>query len=238
MNCDTARIYCGAVADDELALVPAAVLTHVHACHECSIEVQWQRHANQAIASALSVELEERAPAVLPPVLRPPRWRQSRVFIGIAAAAAVLVAVGTLSLGHGYRSATQRPGADLAISDAAHAYGRPAGFSSNDTAAISGWAEGRGLPVEVMTMPDAVPTGARVSTIEGHPMVTVIYTGSAGTTEVTAIPASMATTWPAMEINRVDRRPAGWVHRGASGVIVVTPDERALHVAMAALQAA
>jgi len=69
-------------------------------------------------------------------------------------------------------------------------------------------------------------------------VVTVIYTGSGGTTEVTMVPAAMAGGWPAMEAMKVDRTPVGLVHRGSDGVIVVTPDDSALHAAMTALQAA
>ena len=238
MNCDTARIYCGAVADGELGEVPRGVLAHIQACHDCSTEVQWQREAQDAVAGAL---VEPPASGILPlPVFAPARrgWRRGAALGVVAAAAAMILIAGTVILGRGGPSPALRPAAELAITDAAHAYGNPAAFSSSDPAAIAGWSAGRGMAVDVMTVPGAAVTGARVSNIQGHPMVTVIYTGAAGTIEVTVVPPVMTGGWPAMEAMKVNRTPVGLVHRGADGVIVVTPSDRELHAAMSALQAA
>lgn len=237
MNCDTARIYCGAVADGELAIVPAGVLAHIRACHDCSTEVQWQRQAQDALAEAL---VDEPVAGILQLPVVPPRaqwWRRGIELGAVAAAAAVLLVGGTMALGHRSGPVDARPAAEVAMGDAAHAYGRPLAFSSSDPAAIAGWSAGRGIEVAVMTIPNAVPTGARVSTIDGHAMVTVVYTGSRGTTEVTMIPSAMSGGWPAMEATKVDRTPVGLVHGASDSIIVVTADDGSLHAAMTALQA-
>lgn len=235
MNCDTARAYCGAVADGEYELVPLPERQHIAACHQCAVEVQWQREAGRAVVGALA-EVPLPFPAM--PARRAHRARPwPALGLGALAAAAAVLVIASVIGGRGPTPGAPRATADAAMGDAALAYGRPAAFISTDAAAIAGWSLGKGIPVEVMSLPDEVPTGARVSLISGHDVVTVIYTGAHGTMEVTVLPAAMTAGWPAMEATRVGATPVGIVHRSTDGVIVVTPDPGALHSAMTTLQA-
>jgi hypothetical protein len=234
VNCDTARIYAGAVADGEVDGVPSLILEHIRQCHDCSTEVQWQREAQSALAGAISEE--QVLPLPLRPQLPPRRQRRYLAATGLAAAVAMLLIIGTLAALPS-RAPTPGSGADVAMGDAAHVYGRPAAFTSTDVAAISAWSAGRGMPVAVVSLPGEVATGARVSTIDGHQHVTVIYTGPHGATEVTVVPAAMAGGWPTMEATRMGGASVGLVRRTGDSVIVVTPDDAGLHKTMAALQA-
>jgi hypothetical protein len=128
------------------------------------------------------------------------------------------------------------PSAESAMGQAAHAYGQSAAFSSTDGGAIAGWSSGRGMPVEVMALPGEVATGARISRVGRHQVVTIIYAGSHGSTEVTVVPASMARTWPAMEATTVGATPVGLVRRPRDSLIIVSPDAGGLHQVMTALQ--
>ncbi|MFN2463278.1 MAG: hypothetical protein ABR573_05170 [Candidatus Dormibacteria bacterium] len=247
MNCDTARIYCGAVADEELGAVPAGVLAHVRACHDCATEVSWQREAQNAVRATLAAEATSGAP---PLPLVPRRWARRGLAYGslaavAAAAAAMLVMTGPLTTtapvqqqpSRAPRASIRAP-VESAMGDAVHAYGRPAAFHSTDAAAVSGWAAGRGVKLEVVSMPGAVLTGARISTIGGREMMTIIYTGARGTTEVTMVPGAMVNGWPAMEAMKMDDVPVALVKRVSDFVIITCPDDGALHAAMTALQAA
>ncbi len=249
MNCDTARIYAGAVADGEVDGVPAPILEHIDQCHDCSTEVQWQREAHMALAAAIAQKDLRRIPAARPApsprshtnlplaglvaaIVRRPRL----AFAGVAAALVLLLITATVT-GLPGRVANPRSGADVAMGDAAGAYGRPAAFTSTDPAAISGWSAGRGMPAKVVALPGETVTGARISTVDGHQVMTIIYAGPGGATEVTVIPAAMAGGWPTMEARKVGGAPVGLVRRSGDSMIVVAPDDAGLHRAMTTLQA-
>jgi len=246
VNCDTARIYAGAVADGEVDGVPAPILEHIRQCHDCSTEVQWQREAQVALAAAIAGKELRRVPAAQPahslrslsnlPFVAAIVRRRSLAFAGAAAAVVLLLITATVA-GLPGRLANPGPGADAAMRDAASAYGRPAAFTSTDPAAISGWSAGRGMPAEVVALPDETVTGARVSTVEGHQVLTIIYTGPRGTTEVSVIPAAMAGGWPTMEAKKVGNAPVGLVRRSGDSMLIVAPDDAGLHQAMTTLQA-
>ncbi len=230
MNCDQARIYTGAVADGELDVIPPAVLHHIEECHDCAAEVRWQREAQAAIAGALAAEDAWEPPP--PGRLATTRSRSFPRLAFPALAAAVLIVAALVGLAT--RAGAGSP--EIAMSDAAHAYGHDASFRSTDTVAISAWAAGQGMAVRGITVPGKVATGARLSRVVAHNVVTIIYAGSAGITEVTVIPASMTTGWPLMEETRVEANPVGLVHHAGATFIVVSADDASLHEAMVALQ--
>jgi len=248
VNCDTARIYAGAVADREVDGVPTLILEHIRQCHDCSIEVQWQREAHVALAAAIAQMDLSRIPAARPTHSLPSRTkppfaevvtaivrRRSLTLAGVAAVVLLLITATVAGLPG--RLANPGTGADAAMRDAASAYGRPAAFTSTDPAAISGWSAGRGMPAEVVALPDETVTGARISTVEGHQVITIIYTGARGTTEVSVIPAAMAGGWPTMESKKVGNAPVGLVRRSGDSMLIVAPDDAGLHQAMTTLQA-
>ncbi|MDQ6747496.1 MAG: hypothetical protein M3010_05245, partial [Candidatus Dormibacteraeota bacterium] len=190
------------------------------------------REAHAAIAGALTEPVGV-ARRYLPPSFK---FRRGHLALSAVAAAAAALVLGTLLGGQPGHAPASRPTADVAMSDATLAYAQPVAFASTDAAAITGWSAGRGMPVEVVPLAGQVPTGARVSTINGHQLMTIVYTGAHGATEVTVVPAAMSSTWPAMEATSINRTPVGLLRRPRDSVIVVTRDDAGLHLAMSALQ--
>ena len=228
MNCDVAREYCGAVADGALELVPEPVLEHIHACPDCSTEVEWQREAQVAVAAALAAPLRD-------PVLAPARWRLTAPRVRWAAGIAAVMAVGLAVVGlRAY--VTSGSSAEAAMLDASHSYGSPAGFVSGDSSAVEGWSAGVGVPVQVMPIKGDQLTGARVSRVMDHGVMTLIFAGSGGSVEVSMVPARYATQWPDMEAKAVDHRPVGLLRHGQDSLIIVAGTDAQLHATMALLQ--
>ncbi|HXA43230.1 MAG TPA: hypothetical protein VNV65_10025 [Candidatus Solibacter sp.] len=228
MNCDVAREYCGAVADGELELVPAPVLEHIHACPDCSVEVEWQREAQVAVAAALVAPLGDPVPA-------PARWRWATARMRWAVGVAAVVAVGLAVIGL-RADVNSGSSAEAAMLDASHSFGSPAGIVSGDRSAVEGWTAGVGVPVQVMPIKGDQLTGARLSRVMNHGVMTLIFAGSGGRVEVSMVPARYAAQWPDMEAKAVDHRPVGLLRHGQDSLIIVAGTDAQLHATMALLQ--
>ncbi|MHB8509762.1 MAG: anti-sigma factor [Candidatus Dormibacteria bacterium] len=234
MNCDLARGYSGAVADDELQLVPGPILEHIRACHDCGTEVEFQREAQRALRLALrdpvaSDHVGVAAPSRAGGAPRP--RRPSRIWLVAAAVVATLgsAAAAQIMLPH-------RGPVDSALADAVHAYGTAPAFVSSDEFAVRGWAAGAGVAVEVMPVPGEALTGARVTSVSGHRVVTMVFSGPRGSTEISVVPDAMVRDWPVMEATAIDNRPVGVLHHGSQNLIVVAADETNLHEVMNSLE--
>jgi hypothetical protein len=166
--CAEHREYLAAVADGEIALVPAATLDHVKSCADCTREIR----AHQLITSRLRQagdHLEEAFSRRRSIPFVPGRLRV--VAAGVAGAILVAAAgVGWLTL--------SRPDP---VQAAVNASSQPLQIASSDPAQVGQWclhASGRTLPAVELDGMQIV--GARMDRIASTDIVTIVYTAPSG----------------------------------------------------------
>lgn len=186
-RCAPHRPYIGAIADQELELVPPEAREHVQECVICRQEVATHQLLNRRVRSAaqekdpVAPRAQRRLPILRLPV---PPWQvpfaSIRLRLAAALALVLIVAAGTL-VWHA------RTSPDLAGTAVSMASGGPQLYSG-DYGQIRGWCirtSGRPLPV---TPPSSLhPRGARMDPWSGSEAPTLYFTTQSG--------ESVAITW-------------------------------------------
>lgn len=233
--CAAHRPYLGALADDQVELVPTEAQEHVMGCETCSQEVRTHRLLDRKLRSGVAAGLPS-AVGTATPIDVPnqvPRRRQRR-----AAVAAAVLALGGAG-GIAVWQVNQEP---AGMSAALAASAAPPQFRSQDAAAIRLWCEGRsGRPMETTGLPGVTPVGARMDKAGGIEVVTIEYQTPGG--EHLAVSWLDATGSAQRETSVQSRVVAGrivlMVH-SVAGAAVISGDAQpsVLWAAAGALQAA
>lgn len=167
-DCAPHRGFLAAVADGEIALVPAATLDHVETCADCSREIR----AHRLLTSKLRQAWEQLEGAAAMPRGMPSISRRLAMIAAGVAGAILLVAAGA-----GW-FVLSRPDP---VQTAASAAAQPLQIESTDPTQVGQWclrASGRTLPAVQLDGMQVV--GARMDRVASTDIVTVVYVAPSG----------------------------------------------------------
>lgn len=167
-DCGLHRGFLAAVADGEIALVPAATLDHVETCADCSCEIR----AHRLLTSKLQQAGEQLEDAAGMPRGIPPIPRQLAMIAAGVAGAVLLVASGA-----GWFVLSRPDPVQTAVNAAA----QPLQIESNDPSQVGQWclrASGRTVPEVRLDGMQVV--GARMDRVASTDIVTVVYVAPSG----------------------------------------------------------
>jgi len=217
--------FLAAIADGELAMVPAATVEHVKGCAECRREIQ----AHQLLTSKL------RQTTTLPKESAPERRRISSVsrrLVGIAAAIAAVIMVGA---GFGLYAFSRPDPVQAALSAASE----PIQFNSTDPSQVSQWclnASGRELPAIQLDGMQVV--GARMDRVASTEIVTVAYVAPSGARVTVSWLEGQASTGSGIEDRNLSGHQLLVVHSIVGTAVVTGSSTDAMWQTAAAIESA
>ena len=222
--CASHREFLAAIADGEIALVPAATLEHLKGCTDCEEEVR----AHQLLTARLRQATDNSAPTA--PKVAPIPVLQGRKRVIAAALAGVMVlavaGVGWFEL--------SRPDP---VQAAVNASSQRMQIESTDPSQVGQWcvrASGRNLPaVQLDGMQIA---GARMDRTASTDIVTVVYTVPSGSRVAVSWLEGSAPSGSGVEERNVGGHELLIVHSAVGTAVITGSSRSAMWQAAAAIE--